>query len=315
MTLRHFKIFVAVCDRLNMTAAAKSLFMSQSAVSQAIAELEKYYGVRLFERLTKKLYLTSAGENLLGYARHMVRMNEEIENSMKTLAGSGSVRVGASVTVGASVLPHLILRYRQANPAVEVEVFEDNTARIEKRILRDTTDIGLVEGETASQDLITLPFLTDELVLVCGREHRFAALRSVAPDELEREPFIIREEGSGTRKTFEDGMKAKGLSFHAGWVCNNADTIKAAVAEGLGVTVISRRAVESEVNRGLLCIREIEGIRFFRQFRMIVHKNKYLTAAMRRFMDLCLNQDGLRESPDEAGVKKRPVQNTGRTKD
>jgi len=98
LTLRHFRIFVSVCDTMNMTAAAELLFMSQSAVSQAIAELEKYYDVRLFERLSRKLYLTQAGEKLLSYARHMIRMNAEVEKEMKTLHESGSIWVGLSRT-------------------------------------------------------------------------------------------------------------------------------------------------------------------------------------------------------------------------
>src|SRR5690554_380974 len=105
MTFRHLKIFIAVCDTLNMTAAAKSLYMSQPAVSQAIGELEDYYGVRLFERLSRKLYLTQAGEKLLGYARHMIRMNEDIEKEMKSLQETGLIRLGASVIIGATVLP------------------------------------------------------------------------------------------------------------------------------------------------------------------------------------------------------------------
>lgn len=292
MTLRHYKIFVAVCDQMNMTAAAKLLFISQSAVSQAVAELEKFYGVRLLERLSKKLYLTPAGERLLGYARHMVGMNEEIEKSMKTMAGSGSVRIGSSVTIGASVLPDLVRRYQKEHPEVEIEVFEDNTSQIEKRILRDATDLGLVEGEVSSPDLISRPFLEDELVLICGREHRFAGLSSVSPQELEHEPFMIREEGSGTRKTFESVMEAHNLSFRISWTCNNADTIKAAVADGLGVSVISQKAVEEEVRRGVLLIKKIDGLRFLRKFKMVVHKNKYVSPAMMEFVNLCLGSAG-----------------------
>lgn len=276
---------------MNMTSAAKALFVSQSAVSQAISELEKFYGVRLFDRLSKKLYLTPEGEMLLGYARQMLRMNEEIETSMRTMAGSGIVRVGVSVTVGSTILPELVRRYQEANPAVEVEVYEDNTDRIEKRILRDTTDIGLVEGEIRSPDLCSRPFLEDELVLICGARHRFARLSSVGPEELEREPFIIREEGSGTRKTFEDGMKAGGFSFRTAWTCNNTDTIKAAVAAGLGVSVISRRTVEEEVKTGVLCARRVDGIRFTRQFKVVVHKNKFLTEPMGKMISHCLSTE------------------------
>ncbi len=290
MTLRHFKIFVTVCDTMNMTAAAESLFISQSAISQAIAELEKYYDVRLFERLSRKLYLTKAGEKLLSYARHIIRMNMDIENDMKLLHENGTIRLGASVTVGATVLPRIVSAYKKISPETDIEVFEDNTEQIEQRLLGDKTDIGLVEGETTSQDILSTPFMDDELVLICGKNHRFAALSVIQPHELEKEDFIIREQGSGTRKTFEDVMAAHDLTWNVTWTCNNADTIKAAVAEGLGVSVISKRAVAKEVNSGELFMKAIEGLRFDRKFKIVYHKNKYLTEQMKRFIKLCITR-------------------------
>ncbi len=284
MTLRHYRIFVAVCDTMNMTSAAETLFMSQSAVSQAIAELENHYGVRLFERLSRKLYLTQAGQKLLGYARHMIRMNTEVENDMKTLHQNGTVRIGASVTVGAHVLPGLVSNFKKTNPLTNVEVIEDNTAKIEALILQDKIDLGLVEGETTSPDVLSRAFMDDELVLICGIGHRFANHSVIEPHELEREEFIIREEGSGTRKTFEDTMAANHLSWKVIWTCNNADTIKMAVAKGLGVSVISKRAVANEVASGLLCQKAIQGIQFKRQFKVIYHKNKYLSESMKQFI-------------------------------
>jgi len=287
MTLRHFKIFVTVCDAMNMTVAAESLYISQSAVSQAIAELEKYYDIRLFERLSRKLYLTQAGEKLLGYARHMIRMNADIEKDMKSMRETGLIRLGASVTIGATLLPELVSAFRRANPATNVEVFEDNTEQIQKRLLKDETDIGLVEGEITSPDILSTPFMDDELVLICGKQHWFAGLSVINPHELEKENFIIREYGSGTRKTFEDVMKAQKLSWEVTWTCNNADTIKAAVIAGLGVSVISRRVVEKEAASGELIIKPVEGVSFLRTFKIAYHKNKYLTAQMKNFIDLC----------------------------
>ncbi|QIB69949.1 LysR family transcriptional regulator [Aminipila butyrica] len=289
MTLRHFKIFVSVCDHMSMTAAAEELFISQSAISQAVAELERYYDVRLFERLSRKLYLTEAGERLLGYGRHMIRMNGDIEKDMRALHEHGAIRLGVSVTIGANVLPELVSLYKKSNPKTTIEVFESNTQQIEKRILQDQTDIALVEGDTSSPDLISFPFMDDELVLICGMKHRFASLSAIAAVELEKEEFIIREKGSGTRKTFEEGLAAHNISWKASWVCNNADTIKMAVAEGLGISIISKRAVEKEAQAGSLCVKGIEGIRFERKFKIIYHKNKYLTDQMKDFISLCLN--------------------------
>ncbi|SHJ52567.1 LysR family transcriptional regulator [Parasporobacterium paucivorans] len=288
MTIRHFKIFVSVCEAMNMTMAAESLYMSQSAVSQAVAELEKHYDVRLFERLSRKLYLTQAGEKLLMYAQHMVRMNADIEKDMKSLHETGLIRLGASVTVGATVLPALVSTFRQANPSVDIEAYEDNTKQIQKRLLMDKTDIGIVEGEITSQDILSTPFMNDELVLICSNNHRFADLSVISPDEVEKEDFILREHGSGTRKTFEDVMTAHQLSWKVTWICNNTDTIKAAVIAGLGISVISKRAVEKEMESGALIVKPIEGVRFFRTFKIAYHKNKYITAQMKKIIDLCI---------------------------
>ncbi|GGL53935.1 LysR family transcriptional regulator [Sporolactobacillus putidus] len=291
MTFRHLQIFITVCDKLNMTAAAESLFLSQPAVSQAISELEKHFGVRLFERLSKKLYLTKAGESLLYYARHIVQMNYKAEKEMRSLSKRNYIRIGASVTIGAYILPKLILKFKELSSESTIEVIEDNTTKIEKLILRDQLDLALVEGETTSTDLIKKSFMEDELVLICSPRHRFAAMTSVNPHELETEPFIVREEESGTRKKFEEVMAEKELSWHASWTCNNVDSIKMAVAAGLGVSVISKFAVINEACSGHLCYKKIDGLHFNRHFKMIYHKDKYLSPTMQRFIKLCYLQD------------------------
>lgn len=291
MTLRHFQIFTTVCDTMNMTAAANRLYMSQSAVSQAIAELERHYDVCLFERLSRKLYLTQAGETLMGYARHIIRMNLDAENEMRILNQSGKVRVGTSVTIGACVLPTLAVSIIQKYPKLAFEVTEDNTVHIEQLILQDKLDIGLVEGDIQSPDIICRPFSNDALVLICGKAHPFALRDSIQPQELEQENFILREIGSGTRKTFEEVMKKHGIAWTSTWTCNNADTIKAAVAEGLGISVISGRAVQHEIDAGILFSTKIQSVEFTRQFKLVYHKNKYLTHAMKDFTSFCLEKE------------------------
>lgn len=286
MTLRHYRIFITVCDTMNMTSAAERLYMSQPAVSQAISELEGHYGVRLFERFSRKLYLTEAGQKLLGYARQMIRMNAEIESDMKTLHRNGTVRIGASVTVSACVLPKLVADFQKDHPLIKVEVTEDNTAKIESLILQDRVDLGLVEGDITSPDIFSQPFQNDELVLICSPSHRFAVCPEIEPEELEQESFIIREKGSGTRKTFEDQMSEHNLTWRVAWTCNNADTIKNAVAAGLGVSVISRRAVADEIKSGSLLEKRVRGIAFKRTFKLIYHKNKYRTEPMQQLINM-----------------------------
>lgn len=290
MTFRHFQIYIAVCDKLNMTAAANELYMSQPAVSQAIAEMEAHYQVRLFERLSKKLYLTRGGEKLLGYARHIVRMVRDAEGEMRSWSETGLLRIGVSVTIGAWVLPKLVSGFKQKAPGVVIEVVEDNTSNIERWMMHDKLDLGLVEGELTLPDLSSAPFAEDRLVIVCGKGHRFSGRERVRPEELEQEDFIVREAGSGTRNTFERAMAEHGLTWKATWTCNNADTIKMAVAEGLGVAVLSQRAVVREVESGLLQAIELEGMAFKRTFKLAYHKNKYLTDTMTQFIQFCFEQ-------------------------
>ena len=291
MTLRHFQIFVTVCDEMNMTAASRTLFMSQSAVSQAISEMEAYYDVRLFERLSRKLYLTHAGGKLLSYARHIIRMNRDAESEMRSLNENGIVRIGASVTIGTCVLPKLVAAFKKETPGLNVEVTEDNTAQIEQLIMSDKLDLGLVEGEVTISDIISKPFAEDMLVLICGEKHPFSERVLIEAQELETENFILREVGSGTRKTFENVMSENALTWTTTWTCNNADTIKMAVAEGLGVSVISQRAVSREIEAGILHSVNINGLFFKRQFKLVYHKNKYHTEAMKNFINFCFCQE------------------------
>lgn len=290
MTLRHFQIFIAVCDHLNMTAAANALFMSQPAVSQAIAELEQHYDVRLFERLARKLYLTDAGEKLLGYARHILRMHSDAEAEMRSLNHNSRLRIGVSVTIGAYVLPKLVSSFKQLLPNVSVEVVEDNTTTIEKLIMGDKLDLGLVEGDLTLADLISKSFAEDTLVLICGKTHPFSKRLTVAPKELEHEEFILRELGSGTRNTFESAMAVHDITWRATWTCHNTETIKMAVAEGLGVSVISRSAVNKELEAGMLHIVDVEGITFKRLFKLVHHKNKFISNTMEQFITFCIKQ-------------------------
>lgn len=287
MTIRHFKIFVAVCETMNMTTAAEKLFISQSAVSQTISELESHYEVRVFERISRKLYLTQAGTKLLHYARHIIKMTQKAETEMRALTESGLIRIGASVTVGASVLPKLVSKYKKQYSQTQIQVIEDNTKIIENLIINDKLDIALVEGETTSPDIVSKPFMDDELVLIYGANHRFSKMPIIEPSELEHEDFIIREQGSGTRKTFENIMAVNNLSWNASWVCNNVDTIKNAVAQGLGISVISEIAIENEVASGLIYKSYINGINFKRKFKIIYHKDKYFTKQIEQFVKLC----------------------------
>jgi DNA-binding transcriptional LysR family regulator len=276
---------------MNMTSAAKTLYISQSAVSQAIQELENQYGVRFFERLSRKLYLTPAGESLLGYARHVLRLYEDIETEMKAFDQNATIRVGASVTIATCVLPALIVAFQTQYPNIKLTITEDNTANIEQMLLSDLLDIGLIEGEIAAAELIERPFMSDRLIFVCAPAHPLAGKQRVSPEALSSENFILREIGSGTRKKFEDTMRSAQQPWSTSWTCNNADTIKNAVAMGLGLTVISERAVADALSENRLAAFAVESLHFERTFRIAYHKHKYRTKALVNFEAFCLAFD------------------------
>jgi DNA-binding transcriptional LysR family regulator len=287
MTLRHLYVFLCVCDEGNMTAAAKKLYIAQPSVSQTIFELEKYYNVKLFERLGKKLFITLAGQKLVTYARHIVNLHQEAEDVMRETHENSVLRIGASVTVGTYILHHIIKEFIHSNSKVKIISSVNNTKVIEGMLLADQLDIGLVEGKVQSEAIVYTPFMEDELVLVSSVSHPFAKKEKISIIELENREFIVREEGSGTRKLFESVMTDKGMHWDIAGVYNNAESIKTAVSAGLGVSVMSRMAVQKEAERSELAIIQIEKVSFKRQFSIIYHKNKYISPVLNRFIQLC----------------------------
>lgn len=287
MTIRHLQVFIAVADCGKMSLAAKQLYISQPTVSQTIAELEAHYGVRLFERLSRRLYITQAGRLLLSYARHIVSLFEEMEAGLPQAAEHPRLKIGATITVGACVLTPVITRLEQEDPRFCAQVYIANTRRIEEKLLRSELDCALVEGETKSAELCREPVIHDTLILVSGAAHPFAGCPCVPPRALEGQPFLLREEGSGTRARFEAYLEQHDVQIDMKWECQSVQAIKSAVIEGQGLTVISHRLVERELADGRLFAVPLEGGPFHRDFSLLYHKNKFLSPPMHRFMQAC----------------------------
>jgi DNA-binding transcriptional LysR family regulator len=290
MDMRHLKIFAAVCDHGNMTRAAEALYMTQPSVSQVIAELEKEYGVRLFERLNHRLYLTEAGERLRIYARQILNLSEQARKELADLDLSGSIRVGASLTVGAHLLPALISGYRLKMPQVEIFTQVDNTGVIERMLLEDTLDLGIVEGPVNSPQVAEEMLCDDALTIICGPSHPLWGQARVELAMLAGQGFIIRERGSGTRDLFERVMEEAGASWKIAGVYNNTEAIKNSVRANLGMAVVPQIAVEQEVSQGLLQQIDVQGLNLKRKFNLIYHHQKFFTRAIQAFFDFCRRQ-------------------------
>ncbi len=283
MTFRHFQIFLCVCDEGGMTRAAEKLHISQPSVSQAVKELEEHYGLRLFERLGKQLYLTAAGKELMHYARHAVRFTREAESALRNLSDSFPLRVGATLTIGESVFIPLLCRLREELPKQAVFSCIHNTATLERFLLRDELDLALVEGTVESEYLTEVPFMEDELIFVTAPGGK----SSLTEAELRNCDFITREEGSGTRDLFEQVLNAHQIKPRIIGVYNNSASIKQAVINGLGMTALSRRVLQQELRDGSLWEVRVPGIRFRRDFRLVYHSNKFITPALESLIRLC----------------------------
>ena len=287
MTIRHLRIFITVADLGSMTAAAKALYISQPTVSQAITELETHYGIKLFERLSKRLFITKNGARLLSYARHITSLVNEMEQVIKNPEELGCMTIGASLTIGECLLPALIRTFSTKYPHFQVNAIIKNTLDIENLIALNTVDLAIVEGMVHSADIIIEPFENDELALVCGKDHPLYNVKTVSPAAIADINFIVREKGSGTRELFENAMSANEIKWRPAWECNGSDIIKSAALNSIGVAVISRRLVQHELTNGLLHAFQIEGIELKRKFSLAYHKNKYLTESMQTFISLC----------------------------
>lgn len=284
MTIRSLEIFECVARHGKMSAAAEALYIAQPTISKAIAELEKEYGVQLFDRLSKKLFITEAGRHLLGYAQEVLRSAEALEKGMANLAEHKTVLLGATMTVGKCVLVDIVKSFETKSPDVQVSVTIDNTRVIEEMLLQSQLDLALVEGHIKSPELKVVQAMKDSLVLVCHPAHPLAVKKSVPVQTLSAYPFILREEGSGTRESFMDVLHAYDVRVPVKWSCHGFDAILQAVLANQGLTVISQRIAAPYAEQGTLKILPVTGIKMQRSFNLVYHKTKYISPALNMLM-------------------------------
>jgi DNA-binding transcriptional LysR family regulator len=288
MTIRHLQVFIAVCDYGKMSIAAEKLHISQPTVSQAISEIEKYYGIKLFERLSKKLFITEAGESLLDYARHIISLFNEMEENISCDFKNVTLKIGATITVGTCVLNDILNEFQSKFPHIKTKIVVENTGVIEDMILKSEIDIGIVEGVIKSSYIVKTPIIADELILVSSIKHKFSNLNEIHIEELENMDFILREKGSGTREYFEKALEKAKVNINEKWVCNNSEAIKNAVINDHGLTVISKMLVEKELQCKKLHTLLIKDVKLNRKFHIIYHKNKYLSEDLKSFIATCV---------------------------
>lgn len=288
-TLRQLKTFIAVADYKKMSEAAKMLYISQPTVSQIIADLETEYDTLLFERSPKSLKITPAGTLLLNNARKIVAIHEDLERSMKNINALRPLRIGATLTIGNTMIATLVETLMKQYPDIDVSVFIDNTEVIEHRLIHNELDLALAEGIILREEILTEPAIDDFLYLVCGKQHPFASQAKVTIDELQNQNFIMREKGSGTRAFFENLMLTHHIPFQVKWESSSSTAIIDAVRHNLGLAVLSERCVSEYAKAGELFICPIELFPVKRSFYICRNQCQPITSQMQDFITMVKN--------------------------
>ena len=292
MTLRHLRIFIAVCETGSMTAAASQLFIAQPSISLAVSEMEEYYGVKLFDRISRKLYLTENGRRVLQYARHIIDLLDEMEQGVKDLDTGGQLRVGTSITIGTYLLPHYVRQLKERYPSVKVEAFIGNSGCIEQRILDNEIDIGIIEGVAHSSYICSESFPGDRLAFICATDHIYAGKTIKELGEIKDQDFILREKGSAGREIFDGLAASQELAITPVWQSASNQVILQGVKAGLGISILPYFLVRQGIREGELAEFRIKGLALNRKYSVIYHKNKFLPRSARTLMELCKEENG-----------------------
>lgn len=287
MTIRHLKIFAEVADAGGMSKAARALHISQPGISQAISELERYYKVRLFERLSQKLFLTKEGKLLLSYSRHILDSFDQMEEAMQHASRKTCLHIGCSVSVGTCLINTILDEAEKQLPNCAFQVTVTNSAQIEQAILDNQVDVGIVEGTIKNENLTAVPVCKDELVIVCGQTHPLSVSAAVTLDMLQGQNYISRESGSTERNQLEQLLEEQEVKLNRTFCSTSTEAIKNAVIFGRGIAIFSRRMVEKEIAEGSLVILPLQNINVTRNIHFVIHKNKFISKEILALEEIC----------------------------
>lgn len=293
MTLRHMIIFRTVCEAgFNSTRAAKTLHMTQPAVSLAVKELEQYYSVRLFDRIGRRLRITDAGKQFLQYAIHISDLFKDMETGLRNWGAKGILRIGASITIGSQFLPGYVKAYADIYPGIDVRAVVEPADRLEKKLLANELDFALTEGIIHNPNIISEAYMEDHLSVICSAEKGWTQGQIISLTEFKNQRFLLREPGSGTREVFDRAAAQAGISITPSWESTSTTALINAVIHGLGVAVLPYRMILPALNSGLIVSVDVQNLAFLRNFYIICHKDKFLTEPAKAFMELCRNDEG-----------------------
>ena len=290
VTIRQLEIFNAVVESGQVTRAAEKLFITQSAVSIALSEMEIQLGGALFDRSARCLELNDRGRYFLPLSRDILDKLEDLDSLMNEKDGqfAGTLKLVASSTIGNYVLPYLITAFKSLHPDVHFNMLVCNTKTAEKLIIDRAVDLGFVEGKVTNEQGSTTDWFQDELVLINGSagDTESETVCDVTRD-LKKYKWVMREAGSGTAQIFKSKLGRYVTDLNIVMELGHSEAIKKAVEAGAGIGCLSNLTVCRAISRGWLHQIPLQGVDMKRQLTIIQHRNKAKTRLMNEFLDFC----------------------------
>ncbi|CDG20950.1 Uncharacterized HTH-type transcriptional regulator yeiE [Xenorhabdus poinarii G6] len=284
ITLRQLEIFAEVLKSGSTTQASQQLALSQSAVSASLTDLEGQLGVQLFDRVGKRLVTNEHGRLLYPKALALLERAGEVEQLFKLELGA--LRLAASSTIGNYILPEMLARYRQDYPDTPLELNISNTGDVIKAVVEFRVDLGLIEGLCHDPEVITQPWMKDELLIFSSPDSALLQ-RELSMEDLIKAPWILREKGSGTREVLDHLLFSQMPRFNIAMELGNSEAIKHAVQYGMGISCLSRRVVQEQLKNGTLSEIVIPGLQLNRTLYLIYHRQKHMSNALQKLLSYC----------------------------
>ena len=286
-TLRQIEVFLEVARVESVSRAAAALAMSQSAVSSALADLERQFGIRLFDRVGKRLQLSELGRAIRARTEGLIEQANGLERLLDDKQEVGRLRIGATLTIGNYLCVPLMATFMRDQPQAALTLSVANTEEIARQVANFEVDIGLVEGEIQHPELDVSPWRDDRLAVFSSPQHPFARKRTLTDEDLCSAAWIVREPGSGTRQAFDRAMHGLIPRLQIALALQHTEAIKGAVEAGLGVGCLSRITLHEAFRRGTLKECRVPHRSFDRQFFFLLHKQKYRGPGIDRWLALC----------------------------
>jgi len=296
MDLKRLEIFCKIIDLKSFTRAAEEVHLAQPTVSEHMRLLEEELNEKLLERSGRNIRLTPAGQLFYPYARRMLLLKDEARQELARFRGEmrGKLLLGASTIPGAYLLPEQLRRFKAAHPNIDLSLKISSTQQTLNDLLEGTLELALTGACTKQPQLEFVPLASDELILVVAPDHPWKAASPLDPLQLGSQPFILREEGSGSRSTMLEALQSHGIRLSNLQVVaemGNNEAVRQAVKAGIGAAIISRRAVAEEITRGSLRCVPVENLRMTRHIYLVRPLRRSLSPLAELFAQHLLSQD------------------------